>query len=145
MVPVKYHKTSPFGSINSLFESLLDDDFFKATPQSMPERTGNFAADIYEKDGAYVIKADMPGVDKEDVSIELKEGILTITAKKLREKEIKDENMYRRERFSGTFKRSFNLSDNIDQDGIRAGMKDGVLEVTLPHGEKREVRQITVN
>ena len=154
MVPVRFNRSIPFNSIHNLFGSLWEDDFFNPLPRNASEMVSPFAADIYEKDGAYVIKADMPGVDKKDVSIDLNDGVLTITARKVEEKETKEGNaesedskvkIYRRERFSGTFKRSFTLSDQINQEGIEAGMKDGVLEVTLPHSEKKEIRQITIN
>lgn len=154
MLPVRFHHSIPFNRIHSLFGSLLEDDFFNPLPRNDSERESHFAADIYEKDGAYVIKADLPGMEKKDVSIDLSDGVLTITARKVEDKEFKEENengenrkvtVYRRERFSGTFKRSFTLSDHVDQEGINAGIKDGVLEITLPRSEKKEIRQITIN
>ena len=64
MIPVRFNHTIPFNHVHTLFESLMGDDIFGPMAKNKPENEKLFAADIYDKDGAYVIKADMPGMEK---------------------------------------------------------------------------------
>ncbi|HEX3037252.1 MAG TPA: Hsp20/alpha crystallin family protein, partial [Thermodesulfobacteriota bacterium] len=103
------------------------------------------AADIYETESGYVVKADFPGVKKENIQIDVHDGTLTLKAeKKFEEKESKD-NYLRVERAYGSFVRSFRLPKNVDAEKIEAEYKDGVLEVTLPKKEEAKPKKIQVN
>ena len=90
------------------------------------------SADIYEKDGHLVVKAELPGIDKNDVSVTVENGDLVIQGERKEEQEVDEENYYRMERFSGSFYRRFALPEGIDEDGITAEYKDGVLQVQIP-------------
>ena len=92
-----------------------------------------FRTDITEKDGNYVLEAELPGFKKEDISIDLDKDCLTITASRNSEndEEDKERNYVRRERFYGSYSRSFNVS-GIDTDQIPASYNDGVLSVSMP-------------
>lgn len=90
------------------------------------------AADISESDDAYVIKADLPGVKKEDVRIELGDGLLTLSGQRHEEKEEKGENRLRVERFFGSFSRSFGVPDDADVNAISAEQKDGAVTIRIP-------------
>jgi HSP20 family protein len=90
------------------------------------------AADISETDKEYVIKAELPEVKKEDVSVTVTEGVITIAGERKQEKEKKDEKVHRVERFYGSFYRSFDLPEDADDKNIRAESKDGVLTVRIP-------------
>ncbi len=92
-----------------------------------------FRTDITEKDGNYVLEAELPGFKKEDISIDLDKDCLTITASRNSEndEEDKERNYVRRERFYGSYSRSFNVS-GIDTDQITASYNDGVLSVSMP-------------
>ena len=92
-----------------------------------------FRTDITEKDGNYVLEAELPGFKKEDISIDLDKDCLTITASRNSEndEEDKERNYVRRERFYGSYSRSFNVS-GIDTDQITASYNDGVLNVSMP-------------
>ena len=90
------------------------------------------AADISETDKEYVVKAELPGVKREDVKVTQEDGMLTIEGERKYEKEEKDEKKHRVERFYGTFCRSFNLPEDVDAKAIRAETKDGVLNVHIP-------------
>jgi HSP20 family protein len=90
------------------------------------------AADISETEEEYVVKAEMPGVKREDVKVTQHEGVLTIEGERKYEKTDKDEKMHRVERFFGSFTRSFSLPDDADAKNIRAETKDGVLNVHIP-------------
>jgi HSP20 family protein len=102
------------------------------------------AVDIYEIDGGIVVAAELPGVVKENVSVEVKDEILTIKGERLANPKIKEDSYYRRERLYGPFKRSFTLHQNIQPDLIKATFKDGILEIEIPRPQKEQPKQITV-
>jgi HSP20 family protein len=89
-------------------------------------------ANISKLDNEYLIKADLPGVKKEDVKIALQNGVLTITGERKFEKEAKGEDRIRVESYYGSFERSFELPDDVDEQSIKAETTDGVLCVHLP-------------
>ncbi|MFO7324194.1 MAG: Hsp20/alpha crystallin family protein [Pseudomonadota bacterium] len=89
-------------------------------------------ADTSETEKEYLVKAELPGVRREDVHVTLEDGVLTIRGERKQEKEHKDEKMHRIERFHGSFMRSFMLPDNADPTSVRAECKDGVLTVHVP-------------
>ena len=101
--------------------------------------------DIYETSDGIVLKVELPGVDKNDVSVEVKDNVLTLRGERLLDPEIKDEHYYRKERNFGKFNRSFSLQDPIQPDLIKAGFKDGILTVEIPRPEEEKPKQITVN
>ena len=100
--------------------------------------------DIYETDEAIILKAELPGIKKEDVSVEVKDNVLTLKGERAEEKEIKEKNYYRKERAFGTFSRAFNLQHRIQPDKIKARFKDGVLKIEIPKPEEEKPKQITV-
>lgn len=93
----------------------------------------DFRTDIREMDGAYLLEAELPGFQKEDIHLDLQDGYLTISAERSSESEEKDENgrYLKRERSYGSFRRSFDMS-GIDADNIKAAYRDGILTLTLP-------------
>lgn len=102
------------------------------------------AVDIYETDENIVVKAELPGVDKKEVSVEVKDNTLILKGERRREKEVKEENYHRVERSFGTFMRSFSIPVTVRQDQVKARFKDGVLEVTLPKAEEAKPKQVKV-
>lgn len=102
-------------------------------------------SDISETDKEYVIKAELPEVKKEDVKVELADGVITISGERKREKQSKDENEIRVESFYGSFSRSFALPDNIDPAGVKAECKDGVLRVRIPKKQASPPKSIAVD
>ena len=101
--------------------------------------------DIYEMSDGIVLKVELPGVNKDDVSVEVKDNVLTLKGERLLDPEIKDEHYYRKERSFGKFNRSFSLQEPIKPGLIKAGFKDGVLTVEVPRPEEEKPKQITVN
>jgi HSP20 family protein len=101
--------------------------------------------DIHETESSIVIQADMPGVDKKDVSIDLKEGVLTISADRMETEEVKKESYFKRERATGKIKRFFTLTDRVNQEDIKASMANGVLTVEIPKAEEVKPRQISID
>jgi HSP20 family protein len=90
------------------------------------------AADIAETDKEYLVRAELPGVGKENVKIDVQDDVLTISGERKLENEQADENRIRVERFYGSFSRSFALPQNVDTSNIRAESKDGVVLVHIP-------------
>lgn len=101
--------------------------------------------DIIERDSEFVVRADLPGVKKEDINVMLENGVLTITAERQAEVQQKDERLIRRERHYGKYMRSLRLGTQIDDKRIRAAYKDGVLELVLPKAEEVKPRKISVD
>lgn len=102
------------------------------------------AVDVRETTDALLIQAELPGIDKKDVRIELHEGRLTISGERKYEKEVNEENVHRIERAYGRFSRSFSLPRDIDTDAAEATMNNGVLEIRLPKKETAKPRSIEV-
>jgi HSP20 family protein len=105
----------------------------------------NPAVDLYEKDDHFVIKAELPGVDKKDISIDLKDRVLTLSGERSHENEVKEENYYRKERSYGKFQRAFTLSADVDSDRIKAEFKDGLLQIEIPKPEEQKPKQVTIH
>jgi len=101
--------------------------------------------DIYETSDGIVFKAELPGINKEDVSVEVKDNMLILQGERLLDPKIKDENYYRKERSFGKFHRSFSLQDPIKSDLIKASFKNGVLTVEIPRPEKEKPKKISVD
>jgi HSP20 family protein len=102
------------------------------------------AVDVAEGDNDYVVKIELPGVNKDDVKITLESNILTIRGEKKAEKETKEKNYHRIERSYGSFQRSFTLPTSVKNDKIDAEYKDGILSITLPKAEEAKPKQIEV-
>jgi len=98
------------------------------------------AVDIYETEGELVLLADVPGVPKDGVDIKLEDGVLEITAHRA----VSDVKPVYEEYRPASFYRAFNLSDEIDAEGIKAGLVDGVLTLTLPKTPKAKPRKIEI-
>jgi len=102
------------------------------------------AVDIAEGDNEYTVRAELPGVSKDDVRITMQDNILTIRGEKKEEKETKESNYHRTERSYGSFQRSFTLPAHVKSDKIEASHTDGVLTITLPKAEEAKPKQIEV-
>ncbi len=113
MLPKKFY-------LDNIFDNFMDSSSFET-----------MKCDIYEKDGIYHIEADIPGLNKKDISIECNNGYITIKATKEQEEKNEDKNIIREERFYGTMERKFYIGD-VDEENIEAEFKDGVLKITIP-------------
>ena len=101
--------------------------------------------DIYETDQALVMKAELPGFSKDDISIELKDNTLFIKGERKRQDEVSESNYHRTERVYGAFQRSFQLPITVEHDKIQASYKDGILELHLPKTPAAQPKRIAVN
>lgn len=101
--------------------------------------------DIEENDDSFMIRADLPGVSKDDIEVRLNNGVLSISGEKKVEKETgKGSKQHRTERFHGTFSRRFTLPSAIDADRVNADYKHGVLSLSIPKVEVEEPKKIDI-
>ncbi len=100
--------------------------------------------DISETPEAFLIKAELPGVNKEDIKVSVEEGVLTIAGERHSEKEEKDKKHHRIERFYGSFSRSFTLPDTVDANAIHAESSNGLLTLTLQKQEKPKPKSLEI-
>jgi len=132
----------------------LFDDFFGTWP-SLSSRPGRVAAstgadvrfDASESDKAFEITAELPGLEEKDVDVSVEHGVMTIKGEKKSEREEKDKDYYLTERSYGSFRRSFPMPENVNEDKISATFEKGVLKVTLPKtaAGKSKARRISVS
>ncbi|NIP39818.1 MAG: Hsp20/alpha crystallin family protein [Candidatus Dadabacteria bacterium] len=122
---------------DNAFGSLLKRDYYDEGRLSP-------SVDVYEKSDKYVINAEIPGLSKDEIKIDVKDGALTISGEKKYEDKKEDENYIRVERRYGKFERRFNLPENVNVDKVTANYKNGVLEVSLPKKEEAKPKQIDV-
>jgi len=100
--------------------------------------------DIYETDEAVILKAELAGLNKNDVTIEIKNSTLILRGERKFEKDIKEENYHRIERSYGSFSRTFSLPQTVDHSKVTATFKDGLLEITIPKIIDARPKQIEI-
>ena len=128
-------KWEPFRDVDDVFDRFFAESMRRWPRQgaaTQPPREWAPAADVSETDGEYVIKAELPEVRKEDVSITVQDGVLTLAGERKQEKVEAQEKVHRIERFYGSFARRFALPENADEQGIRAESRDGVIVIHIP-------------
>jgi len=135
-----------------VFNKFFEDDVFFGLPvfpvsERQASSNGGFypALDVVEDTEQYVIKADLPGINKEDIKVSVENGILTIEGERKSETEQKDKQVHRFERSYGRFVRSLNLGTTVDNSKIRANYKDGVLHLTVPKTEAAKPKAIDIH
>jgi len=140
----------PFNEITR-FDPFLDmNDFFKGfgmRPLMREfEREPSMKMDVSEAEGSYMVKAEIPGVSKDDIHISVDGNMVSISAEVKKEKEEKKgENVIRSERYFGKVSRSFTLTNEVDTEKVQAKYADGVLEVTMPKKSIGNKKFITVS
>lgn len=102
------------------------------------------AADIVERDDEYLIKAELPGVNREDIDVQLENGVLTITGERKLEQKKETDRSHRVERFYGKFSRSFRVPDDVDAEAIKAENQNGVLSLHLPKTKKTQPAPVKI-
>jgi HSP20 family protein len=120
-------------------------------PALLRDSGGGIALDVRvdasEDDKAYHVTAELPGLSEKDVEITFADNTLTISGEKKEEKEVKEENYHRRERSFGSFRRSFTLPAEVDEEKIIASFKDGVMTIDLPKSTsaQKKAKKITIS
>jgi HSP20 family protein len=149
---VRYNPNNRLRSAADMGPRIFDDvlsDFF--SPLAMSRKHDSLFAsrdlkvDIYEKDDTIVINAELPGVAKEDISVDIKGKLVTLGGERKSDEEIKEDNCYRRERRYGKFERTFNLPFEVNSDSVKATYSNGILRLDIPKPEEQVAKKITVN
>ncbi|KGE01584.1 Hsp20/alpha crystallin family protein [Rhizobium sp. YS-1r] len=149
---------SPFETLRSEIDRLFDDlapSSWRPLERSlfgreMPSPNGWAvvapAVDVVEKDDAFEVSAEIPGIDQKDIKVTLSNGFLTIRGEKQEEKEDKQKEYHVSERRYGSFQRSFQIPDGVDADKVEASFKKGILNIKLPKSAeaKKNERQIEI-
>lgn len=134
---------NPFTALSSHFDDVFSDNIFESIDRKLT--SGSWPkVDISESDNGYSIKADLPGMDKKDVTISVESGVLTITGEKADEHKKEKDKYYHLERSYGKFCRTFYLPEGSDAEKIAASMKNGVLELDIPKTEKQKPKNIEI-
>ncbi|HUC97111.1 MAG TPA: Hsp20/alpha crystallin family protein [Candidatus Polarisedimenticolaceae bacterium] len=139
---------TPFDSLNkvqSRINGLFDENFGRSWSNAAAGSAWYPAVDILESKDAYVLRAELPGMNKEDFNLEVKEGTLTLTGERKFTKPAEGVQYRKVERVNGKFVRSFTLPETVKHDGIQATYKDGILEIHIPKAEEAKPRQIQIS
>jgi HSP20 family protein len=139
----------PFGTLNRVqtrINDLFEETFGRSRlPHAPASELWYPPVDILESKDSYLIRAELPGMKKEDLHLELKDGTLTLSGERKFEETASGVEYHRVERVSGKFTRSFYLPQTVKHDGIKATYRDGILEVHVPKAEEAKPKQITVS
>jgi len=142
---------SMWGSLGRLSNLRDEIDRLFEEPLSELARTSHLlsgwtpALDVYEDKDTLTVKAELPGMKKEDIDISLHDGCLSISGERKSEEKFEKADVYRAERFVGRFQRALTLPSPVAVDKVKAQYKDGVLTITLPKTEEAKPKQIDVN
>ena len=139
----------PFRDVDDMFDRFVAETVRRWPRQgqvTQPASEWAPAADVSETEAEYLIKADLPEVRKEDVSITVQDGVLTLSGERRQEKREETEKLHRVERVYGSFARRFALPENADEQGISAESRDGVILIHIPKVRvvRPQPRQITI-
>jgi len=139
-------KWNPTRSLMTDFDRIFDSMFSHDLPLFPLAQSWTPAVDVNETETEFFLSADMPGLDKKDVSVDIHDGVITIKGERDIDNEKSTDGYRIRERQLGSFNRSFRLPDNVNEDKIAAKFKNGVLTVTLPKTKEilPEGRQIKI-
>jgi HSP20 family protein len=143
---VRWEPFDGLNKIQSRINDLFDDTFGRPrTYAKAPAGVWLPPVDILESKDAYLIRAELPGMKKEDFNVEVNDGTLTLSGERKFEEPATGVEYHRVERVAGKFSRSFYLPQTVKQDGIKATYRDGILEIHVPKAEEAKPRQITVS
>jgi HSP20 family protein len=146
MLVTKYNPTRELQNFRQGFEhfnSFMDN--FLNTPRNALHTDFTPSVNTREGEHAYHVEVDLPGVSKEDISVDVKENMVTISGERKIKNEVKEEDYYKVESSYGKFERSFSLPKNVDVENIHAESQDGVLEVVIPKMEiEKKTKKIEI-
>lgn len=133
-------------TFRSMMDRFFDEPWRDASRQELQRPSGfPLALDVAEDDGAYMVKASIPGVDPENVEITLTDNVLSIKGETKSDKDVEEKNYHLRERRYGSFMRSVTLPMPVDAEQVEATHENGVLTLRLPKTEAVKPKRITVN
>ena len=139
----------PFRDFSLLQDRMnrLFDDAGRGWRPEEPSATTTWspAVDIFETENEIMVQAELPGVDRKDLTLNLENNVLTLKGERRFEKETKQENYHRIERSYGAFSRAFSIPAIVDEEKIRADYKEGILKIALPKKEQVKPKQIKID
>ena len=144
-------KWSPPKEIERWFEDFFEEPFLPRMWRKFPRLRRlreleeiSPSVDMFDKKDEIVLKAEIPGVEKENISISLSDNTITIKGESKKEEEVKEEDYYYAERSYGSFSRSLNLPAKVQAEKIKASFKDGILEIHLPKAEESKPKEVKI-
>lgn len=144
---IRFEPIKDLISMQDKMSRLFEDSFLRSVngEEVVAQGTWSPVVDIYEKEDSIVLKAEVPGLEKDDISVVIEENVLTIKGEKKQENEVADDKFHRVERTYGSFQRSFTLPKTVDREKLVAEYKNGVLVITLPKVPEAKPKQIEVS
>jgi HSP20 family protein len=131
--------------LTRLFEDAFSDSFFHPIEGQDTLTADILPLDVSENEKELVVRGNLPGFRKEDINVEVQDGVLSISATRTEESEQKGERFYRRERRMGTLARRVALPFEVQDDAVHAEFRDGVLTLRLPRSPKTMPRKVSIN
>jgi HSP20 family protein len=122
----------------------LMDRFLSGTPFSEFDSEWSPLVDVSETNNAINVRVELPGLDKNDINVDVSGDMLSIKGKKKEEEEKKDKGYYMRESYFGSFQRNIKLPADIQSDKVEAKFKDGILNIKLPKSEEKKAKKIQI-
>lgn len=146
MAIVRWDPFRDLAALHDRMNRLFDETLSRSRAGEPSELTGSWSpsVDVYENSDKFVLVAELPGLSKEDVQIELKDDVITLKGERKFQDEYKDQTCHRMERSYGQFIRSFSLPTQVEMGKVEAKFKDGVLTVTVPKAAAAKPRLIPI-
>ncbi|MGA7828038.1 MAG: Hsp20/alpha crystallin family protein [Geobacteraceae bacterium] len=144
MAIVRYNPLRELRGMQEQMNRLLDLAWNREPGEELREGVWQPLVDIFENDDAVVIRAELPGVEQDDIEVKIEGATLAIRGERKQDSAVRQENYHRIERYYGPFQRSFLLPQTIDQEKVQAACDKGVLTITLPKKQLIKPKQITV-
>ena len=143
---VRWEPFRGLDKIHSRINELFDEAFGRPLAyQPSAATTWYPPVDILESKDAYLVRAELPGMKKEDINLEFTDGVVTLSGERKLEEPAAGVEYHRAERVTGKFVRSFHLPKTIKQDEMKATYRDGILEIHVPKAEEAKPKQIAIN
>ena len=144
MALIRWEPVRELDSLQSEMNRLFDGFFGNRAPNGITSRRWIPAMDLVEGEDEFVLRADLPGLTEDDVEIEIKDSVLTISGERKAEEKREGEGYYRVERAFGSFSRSLTLPEGVAADQVTASFDNGVLEVRVPKPEERKPQRVRI-
>ena len=141
---VRFEPFARVGNFRTLFNDLFDENLGRSLTRPSA-RHWHPAVDVLESKDAYLIRAELPGIKREDIKVEVKDGNLVLSGETKSEQPAEGVEYRHVERVAAKFWRSFSLPETAKADGVEATYKDGILEIRVPKAEEAKPRQIAIN
>jgi HSP20 family protein len=141
---LRFEPLAGFSNLRSVFNDLFDENIGRSFAELRKSKWYP-AVDVLESKDSYLIRAELPGMKREDIKVEVKDGTLILSGERKSEKPAEGVEYRHVERVGAKFWRSFSLPETVKHDGIEASYKDGMLEIRVPRAEEARPRQIEVS